>query len=63
MIVSVTNDIGLMCDFWIDDGEVHHDESHDWDGEQCDADAVCVDTATGERWCEEHDPRKNLAQS
>lgn len=61
MIISITNTTGLMCDYWIDTNEVHYTEDHDYDGEMCDAEAVVVDTATGERWCEDHDPRKTLA--
>jgi hypothetical protein len=63
MIISITNTTGLLCDFFIELEEVVHERGYDSDGEMCDAEAVVVDTATGERWCEEHDPRKNLAQS
>jgi hypothetical protein len=58
MLIPITNTTGLTCDYFIECDDVVHEKDHDADGEQCDADAVMVDTATGERWCEEHDPRK-----
>lgn len=45
MLIPITNETGLMCD-WEDEDAL----------ELCDADAVVVDTVTGERFCEEHKP-------